>query len=179
MYIRVTIFQTRVHQSYYLSNLCTSELLFFKLVFIRVSFFKLVYIRVTVFQTRIHQSNYLSNLCTSDLLFIKLVCIRVTIWQTGVHQSYYLSIVHIRVIIFSAGHARCLEDSSSSNQLVEDELELTLAGELFNATKQCQYVFGKTTSICPYMVSAAAERHHRQIPDSIHSSRRDEISYRY
>ncbi|XP_018011351.2 A disintegrin and metalloproteinase with thrombospondin motifs 20, partial [Hyalella azteca] len=50
-----------------------------------------------------------------------------------------------------AGHARCLEDSASSNKLVEDEVELTLAGELFNATKQCQYVFGKTTSICPYM----------------------------
>ena len=55
--------------------------------------------------------------------------------------------------IFSAGLGKCLEDEPFTNKLVEDDVEFTLAGELFNATKQCQYVFGKSSSICPYMVS--------------------------
>ncbi|MCL4155553.1 UNVERIFIED_CONTAM: hypothetical protein GTU68_066584, partial [Idotea baltica] len=52
---------------------------------------------------------------------------------------------------FQAGFGYCLEDEPWSNKIVEDDVELTLAGELFSATKQCQYVFGKTSSICPYM----------------------------
>ncbi|KAK4327802.1 hypothetical protein Pmani_001728, partial [Petrolisthes manimaculis] len=49
------------------------------------------------------------------------------------------------------GHGACLEDEPWTNKLIETESELTLAGELFNASKQCQYVFGLTSRICPYM----------------------------
>ncbi|XP_064095145.1 A disintegrin and metalloproteinase with thrombospondin motifs 9-like isoform X4 [Macrobrachium nipponense] len=49
------------------------------------------------------------------------------------------------------GHGRCLEDEPWTNKLIEENTEFTLAGERFNASKQCQYVFGKSSKICPYM----------------------------
>nr|XP_045600397.1 A disintegrin and metalloproteinase with thrombospondin motifs 9-like isoform X1 [Procambarus clarkii] len=49
------------------------------------------------------------------------------------------------------GHGWCLEDEPWTNKLIEETTEFTLAGELFNASKQCQYVFGMNSRICPYM----------------------------
>ncbi|XP_045114933.1 A disintegrin and metalloproteinase with thrombospondin motifs 9-like [Portunus trituberculatus] len=49
------------------------------------------------------------------------------------------------------GHGVCLQDDPSTNRLIDREFEYTLAGELFNATRQCQYVFGHSSKICPYM----------------------------
>nr|XP_027213630.1 A disintegrin and metalloproteinase with thrombospondin motifs 9-like isoform X2 [Penaeus vannamei] len=58
---------------------------------------------------------------------------------------------HILTEYLNGGHGRCLEEEAWTNKLVEEKTELTLAGELFNASKQCQYVFGKSAKICPHM----------------------------
>nr|XP_053653698.1 A disintegrin and metalloproteinase with thrombospondin motifs 9-like isoform X1 [Cherax quadricarinatus] len=58
---------------------------------------------------------------------------------------------HFLTEFLQGGHGRCLEDEPWTNKLIEGTTEFTLAGELFNASKQCQYVFGMTSRICPYM----------------------------
>lgn len=68
------------------------------------------------------------------------------------HFLFYLKTLHNLCHSPSGGHGTCLEDEPWTNKLIEAESELTLAGELFNASKQCQYVFGLTSRICPYMV---------------------------
>ncbi|XP_042241182.1 A disintegrin and metalloproteinase with thrombospondin motifs 20-like isoform X2 [Homarus americanus] len=58
---------------------------------------------------------------------------------------------HYLTEFLQVGHGRCLEDEPWTNKLIEETTEITLAGELFNASKQCQYVFGLNSRICPYM----------------------------
>ncbi|CAL4058618.1 unnamed protein product, partial [Meganyctiphanes norvegica] len=58
---------------------------------------------------------------------------------------------HYLTEYLQGGHGTCLEDEPWSNKLADRKNDFTLAGELFNATKQCQYVFGRGSSICPYM----------------------------
>ncbi|XP_071527887.1 A disintegrin and metalloproteinase with thrombospondin motifs 9 [Panulirus ornatus] len=58
---------------------------------------------------------------------------------------------HYLTEFLQGGHGQCLEDEPWTNKLIEETTEFTLAGELFNASKQCQYVFGMNSRICPYM----------------------------
>merc|ERR1712008_613824 len=58
---------------------------------------------------------------------------------------------HYLTEYLQGGHGTCLEDEPWNNKLADRKNDFTLAGELFNATKQCQYVFGRGSSICPYM----------------------------
>lgn len=94
---------------------------------------------------------YISLTYKFSPLCLTFVCsVYVDVYITALNilpqKLHYLCYSH------SGGHGTCLEDEPWTNKLIEAESELTLAGELFNASKQCQYVFGLSSRICPYMV---------------------------
>ena len=53
----------------------------------------------------------------------------------------------------SAGYGACLLDRPSKDLLDAHRAAKRLPGENFDETKQCEFVFGNGSKICPYMVT--------------------------
>lgn len=56
-------------------------------------------------------------------------------------------------VLCSAGLAECLRDAVKVNTLSSMVKSYTRPGWLYNADRQCHYIFGEGYGLCPYMVS--------------------------
>ena len=62
----------------------------------------------------------------------------------------FSSTVHILFLSFSTGYGECLLDEPVGRTY---ELPSLLPGQIYNANRQCELMFGPGSQICPYMVS--------------------------
>lgn len=54
------------------------------------------------------------------------------------------------VVAFSTGYGECLLDEPVGRTY---ELPTLLPGQIYNANRQCELMFGPGSQICPYLVS--------------------------
>lgn len=57
--------------------------------------------------------------------------------------------VHAVLLHFSTGYGECLLDEPVARTY---ELPTLLPGQIYNANRQCELMFGPGSQICPYMV---------------------------
>lgn len=69
----------------------------------------------------------------------------------------YLLLVNVCMCVlpFSTGYGECLLDEPVSRTY---ELPNHLPGQIYNANRQCELMFGPGSMVCPYMVSQVAFR---------------------
>lgn len=58
--------------------------------------------------------------------------------------------IHYYLLFFSTGYGECLLDEPVGRTY---ELPTLLPGQIYNANRQCELMFGPGSQICPYMVS--------------------------
>lgn len=74
------------------------------------------------------------------------VCVHTVIWFCAFSFIYYTHIL----TYFSTGYGECLLDEPVGRTY---ELPTLLPGQIYNANRQCELMFGPGSQICPYMVS--------------------------
>ena len=62
---------------------------------------------------------------------------------------------------FSTGYGECLLDEPTARMY---EMPTLLPGQLYNANRQCELMFGPGSQVCPYMVSGSKREKKRQNP---------------
>lgn len=88
--------------------------------------------------------------------FVLYLCACICLFiDTLVWFCFFISCTHILIgfwgfFLFSTGYGECLLDEPVSRTY---ELPTLLPGQIYNANRQCELMFGPGSQICPYMVS--------------------------
>lgn len=77
---------------------------------------------------------------------------------------FFICCTHFLTVLFSTGYGECLLDEPVGRTY---ELPTLLPGQIYNANRQCELMFGPGSQICPYMVSwltiKACKNHTRKL----------------
>ena len=74
------------------------------------------------------------------------------------YSDEYINQVGVSGCVHSAGYGECLLDRPSKDLLDTHRASKRLPGENFDENKQCEFVFGNRSKICPYMVNKSMNK---------------------